>query len=122
MDWLDDKVHLAIHENWESKANDAWRLIDPDTGGDQTWSKDPTHSTDGQPPATHIWISTPMTQRTWDVLRQNDAAVLKDHLETLADERGRTRKAWMEDESEVEALLSELMIYPTEEELQEVAV
>jgi len=93
MPWT-DPVQIAAPADIKDEANRLAYLIDPDVGGDQTFRGDPTHSADGSAPATHVVAMTQLREATHDLLATAGPMQIMDHIQTLAQERGREMPDW----------------------------
>jgi len=93
MAWT-DRVQLAAPADLKDEANRLAYLIDPDVGGDETFTGEATHSKDGTAPATHIVATTQLKKSTYDLLTTAGPMELMDHIQTLAEDRGREMPGW----------------------------
>jgi len=68
-DWTENK-QIAIPKSHKEEANAIAAVIDPDIGGDQTFTGEATHSADGTAPATHLVAHTQLLQGTYRLLAE----------------------------------------------------
>jgi len=93
MAWTEN-VQIVAPERLTDEANRLAYLIDPDVGGDETFGGEATHSKDGSAPATHIVANTQLQQDTFDLLTTAGPMEIMDHIQTLAEQRGREMPGW----------------------------
>ena len=93
MAWT-DRVQLAAPADLKDEANRLAYLIDPDVGGDETFTGEATHSKDGTAPATHIVTTTQLKEATHDALTTAGPMQIMNHIQSLAAERGRDMPGW----------------------------
>jgi hypothetical protein len=107
MPWT-DRVQIAVPATIKQKANALAYLIDPDVGGDQTFIGGATHSADGSAPATHIVATTQLRESTHALLTDAGPMELMDHIQTLAEQRGREVPSWSA--STIEGVIGKLKV------------
>jgi len=117
MAWTNRK-QIAVPASHKQEANRLAYLIDPDVGGAQTFEGEATHSIDGTAPATHIIANTQLQQDTYDLLTTAGPMEILDHIQTLAEQRGREMPDWSA--SKIENVVAEVEIGAGYEEVQEV--
>jgi hypothetical protein len=117
MPWT-DRVQIAAPADIKQEANRLAYLIDPDVGGDQTFEGEATHSKDGSAPATHIVANTQLQQDTYDLLTTAGPMEIMDHIQALADERGREMPDWSA--SKIENVIAEVEVGAGYEEVFEI--
>jgi hypothetical protein len=93
MPWTEN-MQVAAPERLTDEANRLAYLIDPDVGGDETFTGAATHSKDGSAPATHVVNRTQLQEDTYDLLTTAGPMEIMDHIQTLAEERGREMPGW----------------------------
>jgi len=79
-DWTDNK-QIAIPKSHKAEANAIAEVIDPDIGGDETFTGEATHSADGTAPATHIVAHTQLRVDTYDLLAEGTPQQIADAVE-----------------------------------------
>jgi len=102
------RVQVAAPADLKQEANRLAYLIDPDVGGDQTFVGDATHSKDGDAPATHVVANTQLQQDTFDLLTTAGPMEIMDHIQGLAEERGREMPGWSA--SKIETVIAEVEV------------
>jgi hypothetical protein len=117
MPWT-DRAQIAAPANLKEEANRVAYLIDPDVGGDETFTGDATHSKDGSAPATHIVANTQLQQDTYDLLTTAGPMEIMDHIQTLAEQRGREVPSWSA--SKIENVIAEVGIGAGYKEVSEI--
>jgi len=117
MPWTDRK-QIAIPFSKKEDANTLTHVLDPDVGGAQTFMGEATHSQDGSAPATHVVVQTQLQEGTHDLLTTAGPMEIMDHLQTLAEERGREVPDWSA--SKIENVIGAVEIGAGYEEVQEV--
>jgi hypothetical protein len=116
MPWT-DRVQIAAPADLKQEANRLAYLIDPDVGGDQTFGGEATHSIDGTAPATHIVANTQLQKDTFDLLTTAGPMEIMDHIQALADERGREMPEWSE--SKIENVIAKIEVGSEYEQVEE---
>jgi len=96
MSWTDRK-QIAIPERLVEEANTLAWILDPDIGGDETFTGEATHSQDGTEPATHVVTTVPLRKNTYDLLKSGGPLEIADALQGMAKERGREMPSWNAD-------------------------
>jgi len=117
MPWT-DRVQIAAPADIQKEANRLAYLTDPDVGGDQTFEGEATHSIDGSAPATHIVANTQLQQDTFDLLTTAGPMEIMDHIQALADERGREMPGWSA--SKIEDVIDKVEVGAGYEEVFEI--
>jgi len=117
MPWT-DRVQIAAPADLKQEANRLAYLIDPDVGGNQTFGGEATHSIDGTAPATHIVANTQLQQDTYDLLTTAGPMEIMDHIQGLAEERGREMPEWSA--SKIENVIAEVEVGAGYEEVDDV--
>jgi len=117
MAWTNRK-QIAVPASRKQEANRLAYLIDPDVGGDQTFEGEATHSIDGTAPATHIVANTQLQQDTYDLLTTAGPMEIMDHIQTLAEQRGREVPSWSA--SKIENVIAEVGIGAGYKEVSEI--
>jgi hypothetical protein len=84
MPWTDRK-QLAIPISHKEEANAVAQILDPDIGGDETFTGAATHSADGTPEATHIAVRTQLQQDTYDLLADGTTTEIADAIQASGD-------------------------------------
>lgn len=79
--------NLAIPSGVKQNGADCWAVLDPDSGGANTFSV--PLSANGQLPATHWACRTILEQETYDALTTMTTTQFKDYVNALAGTRGR---------------------------------
>jgi len=116
MPWT-DRVQIAAPADIKQEANRLAYLIDPDVGGDQTFEGEATHSKDGSAPATHIVATTQLQQSTHELLTTAGPLQIMDHIQTLAEERGREMPNWSA--SKIETVIAKIEVGSEYEQVEE---
>jgi len=83
-DWTENK-QIAIPASHKAEANAVAEVIDPDIGGDETFTGEATHSADGTAPATHIVAHTQLKQDTYGLLAEGTPSDIADEVERRTD-------------------------------------
>jgi len=84
MDWTDTK-QIAIPISHREEANAVAAVLDPDIGGDQTFTGEATHSADGTPEATHVVAHTQLRADTYDLLANGTTQEIADAVQAEGD-------------------------------------
>ena len=79
-DWTENK-QLAIPASHQEESNAVAAVLDPDIGGDETFTGEATHSADGTAPATHIVAHTQLKTDTYDLLANGSPKQIADAVE-----------------------------------------
>jgi len=116
MPWT-DRVQIAAPADLKQEANDLAYLLDPDVGGDQTFEGEATHSIDGTAPATHVVANTQLQQDTYDLLTTAGPMEIMDHIQTLAEQRGREVPSWSS--SKIENVIAKIEVGSEYEQVEE---
>ena len=119
MAWT-DRVQLAAPADLKDEANRLAYLIDPDVGGDETFTGEATHSKDGTAPATHIVTTTQLKEATHDALTTAGPMQVMEHIHTLAQERGRDVPEW--DAGKIERVIGKIEVDADYQPVQEAEV
>ena len=119
MPWT-DRVQLAAPASIQDEANELAYLIDPDVGGDETFTGEATHSKDGSAPPTHIVTTTQLKEATHDALTTAGPMQVMDHIHTLAEERGRDVPEW--DAGKIERVIGKIEVDADYQPAQEAEV
>jgi len=122
MPWA-DRVQIAAPADLKQDVNRLAFLIDPDVGGDQTFEGEATHSADGTAPATHVVANTQLQQDTFDLLTTAGPMKIMDHIQMLAEQRGREMPGWSA--SKIENVIGKMEVetgYERVDELEEEVV
>jgi hypothetical protein len=113
MSWTERK-QIAIPISHREEANAVAAVIDPDIGGDETFTGEATHSADGTPEATHIAVTTQLKQDTYDLLKNGTTAEIVGAVQARGD-TGLTR-------STLETVIEAMEIEAGYEEVTELAL
>jgi hypothetical protein len=111
------RVQIAAPADLKQEANRLAFLIDPDVGGDQTFEGEATHSKDGTAPATHVVANTQLQQDTYDLLTTAGPMQIMDHIQTLAEQRGREVPSWSS--SKMENVIAKIEVGSEYEQVEE---
>lgn len=112
MSWTERK-QIAIPISHKEEANAVAAVLDPDMGGDKTFTGGATHSSDGTAPATHIVVHTQLRPDTFSLLANGTTPEIADAVQADGD-TGLTRDA-------LETVIEMMEIEAGYEEVMEVA-